>query len=64
MMLPTARAAPGVPASRATSPYVVTRPTGMRRTTASTRRVNVGSAANADFDAEGAAAKVVLVERR
>src|SRR5881396_550504 len=36
---PTARAAPGRPASRATSPYVATRPGGIRRTTCSTRAV-------------------------
>src|SRR5918999_1073986 len=39
MMLPTARAAPGRPATAATSPYVATRPGGMRRTVARTREV-------------------------
>src|SRR5262245_8667308 len=42
MMLPTARAAPGRPASAATSPYVATRPYGMRRTTVRTREVKSG----------------------
>src|SRR5438067_10583311 len=37
MMLPTAREARGRPAIRATSPYVATRPGGIRRTTSSTR---------------------------
>src|SRR5262245_66689313 len=37
MMLPTARAARGRPAIFATSPYVATRPGGMRRTTVRTR---------------------------
>src|SRR5215203_5285945 len=41
MMLPTARAAPGRPASSATSPYVATRPGGILRTVASTRAVKV-----------------------
>src|SRR5712692_7569810 len=40
MMLPTARAARGRPASAATSPYVATRPGGIRRTMDSTRAVN------------------------
>jgi hypothetical protein len=40
MMLPTARAARGWPAIAATSPYVATRPGGMRRTTDSTRVKN------------------------
>src|SRR4029079_15392671 len=40
MMLPTARAARGTPAAAATSPYVATPPTGMRRTAGRTRRVN------------------------
>jgi hypothetical protein len=39
MMLPTAREARGLPAAAATSPYVATRPTGMRRTTDRTRLV-------------------------
>ena len=39
MMLPTARAAPGRPAIAATSPYVATRPLGIRRTHESTRAV-------------------------
>ena len=39
MMLPTARAARGLPARAATSPYVATRPGGMRRTIDSTRAV-------------------------
>jgi hypothetical protein len=43
MMLPTARAARGRPAIAATSPYVATRPGGMRRTTVSTRCWNSGS---------------------
>jgi hypothetical protein len=38
MMFPTARAAPGCPAAFATSPYVATRPAGIRRTTEMTRR--------------------------
>jgi hypothetical protein len=37
MMLPTARWARGRPAAAATSPYVATRPWGMRRTTERTR---------------------------
>src|SRR5688572_510867 len=37
MMLPTARAALGRPAAAATSPYVATRPGGIRRTVAMTR---------------------------
>src|SRR5262245_12843133 len=40
MMLPTARAARGLPASRATAPYEITRPGGMRRKTDRTLRVN------------------------
>jgi hypothetical protein len=39
MMFPTARAARGCPAAAATSPYVATRPAGMRRTTLRTREV-------------------------
>ena len=40
MMLPTARDALGRPAAAATSPYVDTRPAGMRRTTEITREEN------------------------
>src|SRR5262245_30296816 len=40
MIVPTARAARGRPATRARSPYVATRPGGMRRSAASTRRAN------------------------
>jgi hypothetical protein len=36
MMLPTARAARAAPAAAATSPYVATRPGGIRRTAVST----------------------------
>jgi hypothetical protein len=39
MMVPTARAARGRPAAAATSPYVATRPAGIRRTTERTRDV-------------------------
>jgi hypothetical protein len=39
MMFPTARPARGAPAIAATSPYVATRPGGMRRTVESTRDV-------------------------
>jgi len=41
MMFPTARPARGAPAISATSPYVATRPGGMRRTVERTRDVNV-----------------------
>jgi hypothetical protein len=37
MMFPTARAARGWPAASAISPYVATRPAGMRRTAVRTR---------------------------
>lgn len=40
MMLPTARAARGLPASAATSPYEATNPGGIRLTTESTRGAN------------------------
>ena len=40
MMLPTARPARGCPAASATSPYVATRPAGIRRTRDRTRVVN------------------------
>src|SRR5215510_3207422 len=40
MMLPTALPARGAPAMAATSPYVATRPGGIRRTVESTRDVN------------------------
>src|SRR5262245_37312780 len=43
MMLPTARAARGLPASRASAPYEITRPTGNRRRIARTVRVNAVS---------------------
>src|SRR5262245_21959810 len=62
MMFPTARAARGLPASFATAPYVVTRPTGTRRTTESTRRANAVSTPNADLHPYAAAAEVVLAE--
>src|SRR5215467_14439595 len=39
MMFPTARPARGAPAMAATSPYVATRPSGIRRTVDSTRDV-------------------------
>src|SRR2546423_15462792 len=42
MMLPTARAARARPASAATSPYVETRPGGIRRTAINTRAANAG----------------------
>src|SRR5947208_16504825 len=52
MMFPTARAAPGRPARRAMSPYVATRPTGMRRTRFSTRAVKSdGSDISLEVDA-------------
>src|SRR5262245_7565085 len=52
MMVPTARAAPGRPANRATSPYVVTRPGGMRRSTARTFSPNaVIGRSKHEFDA-------------
>src|SRR5262245_43752784 len=40
MMVPTARAARGFPAIRARSPYVTTRPGGIRPSADSTRRAN------------------------
>src|SRR4051812_43298198 len=43
MMLPTARAARGTPAAAATSPYVATRPGGIRRTAARTRPWKCGN---------------------
>src|SRR5919106_708426 len=79
MMLPTARAARGLPASFATAPYVVTRPTGTRRTIERTRRAKRVSAfargpetelrrdklpANADFEPQAPAAEIVLGEMR
>src|SRR5438093_7447166 len=60
MMLPTARAARGRPAIAATSPYVATRPGGMRRTIDRTRRVNNESAGIVTFGSQLTALGVLL----
>src|SRR5581483_4774902 len=65
MTLPTARAARGVPASRATSPYVATRPGGMLRTMASTRRCQgVASTRGMLHQREGVDVVVGWIDRR
>jgi hypothetical protein len=53
MMFPTARAAPGAPAAFATSPYVATRPAGIRRTTAMTRVEKEEGNAGSGFGVRG-----------
>src|SRR6476469_2080021 len=67
-MLPTARCARGEPASAAMSPYVATRPAGIRRTAARTRRANVDGAGTSAPDhhlgAEGRTPEIRLVESR
>src|SRR4029079_7456791 len=67
-MLPTARCARGEPASAAISPYVATRPGGIRRTAARTRRANADGAGTSAPDhhlgAEGRTAEIRLVESR